>query len=303
MRARAAGLVAGLGFLTLLTNRFPLVPAGCLLVAAVLGVRWPTSLDWRVVGVWAYWVGSFLMTQEPLSLLFSRDFHRRDGQIFFSTLPLLVFAWVAPRAAHSRAVLATFWVLQAVVAAVSGGFDLAGHRSVLHGLSFYPDEGPEASNYCGFYQAHNAVGSVQGLGVVVSAALSAFSSEARTRRFWGLLALPLLWGVILSNSRGSFLAMAFALLVLGVLSQKRHVLRRRTLAWVGLALLITTVLLGSGMVHRLGLLRKSEGTHAGRWAWWKRALEEWSWSPVVGEGMGRYNDHDREWSGVKHVIY
>jgi O-antigen ligase len=303
MRARAAGVVAALGFLTLVSNRFPVLPASCLALATLIILGSPGPLGWRLAGVWAFWVASFLMTGESLRLLVSPEFHRRDGQIFFSTLPLLTFAWIRPDSRQCRGVLAAFWIAQALVAAVSCGFDLAGHRLALQGYSFYPDEGLETNNYCGFYQAHNAVGSVQALGVLVAATLSVFSVGPRARWFWGLLTIPLVWGVILSRSRGSLLAMSVCLLFLGGLALKRRSITRRALLGMGLVLGVTFALFGSGLTHRLGQFGDESGTHTARWEWWKRAVVEWTWSPVIGEGMGRYNDLDREWTGIKHVCY
>jgi O-antigen ligase len=78
---------------------------------------------------------------------------------------------------------------------------------------------------------------------------------------------------------------------------------RKALLGMGVALLVTFTLFGPGLAHRLGQFGDESGTHTARWEWWMRALREWTWSPFVGEGLGRYNDADRRWSGVKHVVY
>jgi hypothetical protein len=303
MRARAAGVIAAIGFLGLVTNRHPLLPISCLALGALIGVGPLDSLGWRLLGVWAYWIGSFLMSCESIRLLFSTDFHRRDGQIFFSLLPLLLFSWIRPDSRKTRIVLGIFWLAQAMIAAVSLGFDFSGHRTALRGFTFYPDEGENTCNYCGLYLAHNAVGSVQALGVVVTATLAVFSTGSRARWFWGALSIPLLWGVILSQSRGSLIAMVIALGVLVGIAIRQRAVSGRAVMRIGAVLVVTLVLFGSALIHRLGQFANESGTHTGRWEWWKRAMTEWTWSPIVGEGMGRYNDHDREWSGLRYVYY
>lgn len=303
MRARIAGVLVALGFLTLVSNRVPAVPVSCFLLASLLVIGRPGPIGWRLAAVWGFWLVSFLLTRESLSVLFSPAFHRRDGQIFFSMAPLLVASWASPPAGPAKKVLMAFCVLQAIVAFASSAVDLLGRRDLLLGVTFLFDEGGSVANYCGLYQAHNAAGSVQALCVLICASMAAFGSGARVRWTWGLLVAPLLWGVILSKSRGALLAMFIGLIVLGEMALRNRLLSRRALLGIAVVVVATASLYSARVVRRLGQFGDSAGTHRSRWEWWKRGLQEWMWSPLLGEGLGRYNDHGREWSGVKHLYY
>lgn len=299
MRERVAAVSLAAGFLSLATNRLPALPVAAFLLAAAVAVRKPDRRDLALAGVWAFWVLSFLMTGESLGVLFSFDFHRRDGLIFLSMLPLLAARWTAPPERPALAVLGIFCAVQAVVALSGAVASAAGAREALAGILFMDDEGTGVLNYVGLYRAHNAAGSVQALCCLAAAAVAVFG-RGRGRWFWGLVSLPLLWGVLLSRSRGSLLALVASGVVLGVLAWRRGLLSRRALIGTALAAVATAALFGPMVVDRF---RRLSRDHAWRLAKWDRAVEEWTWSPVVGEGLGRYNDGERTWRGLKGVVY
>jgi O-antigen ligase len=303
MRTRVGLLLAAVGVLSLATNRLPWVSVGALTLAAALGAKAPGPLGWRVVGVAAWWAFSFLLTGESWSTFASFDFHRRDGQIFFSLLPLVVLSWLAPSAAQARDGLKAFCIVQAAVALVAFFGDLLGARGALEGFVFVYDEGPDRANYCGLYLAHNAAGSVQGLCCLAALAMAAFRQGTRERWLWGLLSVPLLWGLLMSRSRGALLALAGAVGVLAILAFRRRIVSGRALLGVGVVVLVTAAAFGASIAHRFAALAADRGTHTYRLEQWKRAFREWTWSPIVGEGLGRFNDTDREWSGLRHVYY
>ena len=64
MLQRASLLAAGAGFLSLLTNRLPLVSAACFVLSALLTVQSPRKIAVGVAAVWAFWLASFLMSTE-----------------------------------------------------------------------------------------------------------------------------------------------------------------------------------------------------------------------------------------------
>lgn len=308
--SRGAAGFAALGFLSLVTNRQPLVTAGAWVVTLVLAAapalrerQKPDRIVGGLVAVWGMWMASLLLTGELLRTLPSFDFHRRDGQIFFSLIPLGALVFLSPGVGGLRALLGLFCGIQAAIALVACAADVAGRREALVGLFFLFDELPTYTNFCALYKAHNAAGSVQALACLVTAALAAFGTGARERWFWGLLTIPLLWGAILSKSRGSLLALAAGVAVLGFLAVRRKAVSRRALLGVAFVLFATGAMYGPRLARRFGLFLEEGGTHGARWTWWKRALEEWAWSPVVGIGMGRYNDEERTFSGVRHLYY
>jgi len=302
MRCRVALILGAVGCLSLVTNRVPWLTVACLSAAATLGIRAPRRLEVWVFAVWAWWAIAYFLTGESPGVLASFDFHRRDGQIFFSLLPAVAFAWLAPPADRVGMGMAAFCALQAVVALIGAVADLAGIRAALEGFVFLRD-GERDLNYCGLYLAHNAAGSVQALCCLAAATMAVFRQRTRERWVWGLLTVPLLWGVLLSGSRGSLLALAAAMGVLAVLAVRKRRLTRGAVVCSGLAVLLSAAAFGTSVRDRFAAFMHEEGTHTGRLEQWKRALREWSWSPVVGEGLGRYNDQDRQWSGVRHVYY
>lgn len=302
-RERIAGAVAVVAALSLVTNRWPLLTVGAFGLTALLAARKPDPLGRATIVTWGYWILSFLLTTEAIGMLASFEFHRRDGQIFFSLLPLLALSWCRPSPRAASLTLAVFCSAQALVAGVACAADAFGARESLAGLLFLDDEKNGVLNYCALYMAHNAAGSVQALCCVAAAAMSFFSQGTRTRWFWGLLSMPLLWGVVLSKSRGALLALFFAFALLAILAARRGLLRRHALTGVATAVFLTAIACGPALVERFGKLHEQDGTHVSRFELWKRALEEWSWSPIGGEGLGRYNDLDRRWSGPKHVFH
>lgn len=305
MRMRAASVIAALGFLSLVTNRLPLVPASCFALAALLTVRKPGNVALATGVVWAFWLASFLLTLESPRQLVSFEFHRRDGQIFFCMLPLVLFSGLRPDREKVTKLAAAFVVAQALIAVLGLVGHAGGWQRNLVGSVFLWDEGenPGLPNFTALYGAHNAAGSVLALGVLVAGAMAAFSEAARRRWFWGLIMIPLLWGEILSKSRGSFAAMSGGLGVLGFLALREGRVSKRALLGVALVVGITAATLGPIMARRMGQLPGERGALAWRLSLWKRAVQEWSWSPIVGEGMGRFNDKERRWSGVKGLYY
>jgi O-antigen ligase len=245
------------------------------------------------------------MTGESLQVFFSYEFQRRDAQIFFSLLPMLVALWVAPRERPTRLMLAAFCALQAMVAGAAGVVVLGGKERAAVGTLFQWDEGnwKEVPGFTGLYGAHNAVGSVMALCCLLALTQAALVREPRRRVVWGLLAIPLFAGTVLSTSRGAILSLlAVALLLVGLAVRQQRIPLRWGLLGV-LALLAVIPLSGPTMLDRFGDLLEETGTHSTRMEMWRRAFQEWRLSPIVGEGLGRYNDEEREWSGVRHLYY
>ncbi len=305
MRQTAAGAAATLAVLSLVTNRLPALTLGAFLLAALLSIRRVERLTLGVAAVWAFWTLSFLLSGETLSTLAAFDFHRRDGQIFFSLLPLLILAAVAPTEERIRSVALAFGMLQGIVVLVGMTGHCFGLQRALVGWVFLWDEGinPHGPGFTALYLTHNAAGSVLGLGCLTFSTLAVFGPRGKFRSLCGALAGLCLWGVLLSKSRGSLLSLGGGLALLAWIGWKRNCLDRRLLLGSGAVLLLTLGLLGPLAARRVGQFAAAEGTHTWRLQQWKRALTEWSWSPLLGEGMGRFNDEDRQWTGVKHVYY
>lgn len=306
-KLRRAGLIVGAaGFLSLVTNRAPVITVILFGLAAVLSLRKPDRIGIGVLVVWVFWVASFALTTESWKEVFlSFAFHRRDGQIFFSLLPILIFAGLARNARVVAWVGGVFCAAQAVVALFGLSAHLFHVERDLLGFVYLWDEGPNVQGpaFTALYLAHNAGGSVLGLCCLAATTLAALGPPGRGRWFWGTTAGVLLWGLIISKSRGSMLSLGGALVILSVLVVRRKGVSRKGLLAAGGVLGLTAVFLGPIIVHRFDQFRGNSGTHTGRMQLAKRAFEEWKESPIVGEGMGRYNDEKREWSGRKGLYY
>ena len=303
--------LAGFGFISLVTNRLPLLTAAAWSAAAACAAwvrlrRAPPRprLELGVGLVWAYWTASYALTGESWREFFSYGFHRRDGQIFFSFLPLLVLSWMRVDGRQAGRVFAAFCVLQGLVVAIGLAAFLGGRATDLYGLLFVDSNTPEHSPFfIGLYQAHNAAGSVLALCALTAATLALFAPTARAWWGWALLAIPLQLGVLLSKSRGAMLALAAGLACLGVAAARNNRLPGKALALAVLVLLVDLALLGPVLVRRFAEFAAPGDTHTVRLRLWKRAVPEWRASPLVGQGMGRFNDEEREWSGRKPFYY
>lgn len=308
---RAAAACAAVGFLSLVTNRLPLLTVGAWSAAAACAawvrLRRPPPrprLELGVGLVWAYWTASYALTGESWREFFSYGFHRRDGQIFFSLLPLLVLSWIRVDGRQAGRVFAAFCVLQGLVVAIGLAAFLGGRAPDFYGVLFSDSNPPEhLPFFMGLYQAHNAAGSVLALCALTAATLALFAPGARSWWGWALLAIPLQLGVLLSKSRGSMLALAAGLACLAVVAARRRRLPGKALALAALVLLVDLALLGPMLVRRFGEFAVPGDTHTLRLRQWKRAAEEWTASPLVGQGMGRFNDEDREGRGLKPLFY
>jgi O-antigen ligase len=279
-----------------------MLSVGCLVGAQVLAGLPEAPLARAVAAVWIPWILSLLLSTEAAQL-FDYSFHRRDGQLFFSIFPILALSTLRLDRNALERLWGLHWGLQALVAALGVVGDLLERRDALQGLCYAFDEGPPTLNFVGLYGAHNAAGSVLGFGTLFAAAVAVRGEGSRRRWFWGLLGLPLFWGVLLSRSRGALLALLAALAVLGLLAWRSGRIRPRALLGVLLAVALTAAVYGPSVGRRLGQLGDSQGTHTFRLQQWSRAAREWSWSPLLGIGMGRYNDEQRRFSGLQHVAY
>lgn len=303
--------LAGFGFLSLVTNRLPLLTAAAWSAAAACAAwvrlrRAPPRprLELGVGLVWAYWTASYALTGESWREFFSYGFHRRDGQIFFSLLPLLVLSWMRVDERSARRLFAIFCVLQSLVVAAGLVAFLGGWARDLYGVLFVDSSTPEhAPFFVALYQAHNAAGSVLGLSTVGAAGLALWAPTARAWWKWALLGIPLQMGVLLSKSRGSILALGVGLAGLAVVAARCGRLTGRAVALAAAVLLIDLAFLGPMLVRRFAEFTVPGDTHTLRLQQWKRAVEEWTASPILGQGMGRFNDEEREGSGRKPFYY
>lgn len=310
MEQVALGL-AGVGFLSLVTNRLPLVTVlawtAAAVAAGVVPLRRPPPRPRLEVGVglvWAYWIAGYALTGESWAHFFSYEFHRRDGRIFFSLLPLLVLSWVRIEARQASRVFSIFCAVQGLVVAAALPAFVGDGAHALYGVLFVDSNTPEhLPFFVGLYRAHNAAGSVLALCTLAAVALALFAPTPRAWWGWALLAVPLQMGVLLSKSRGSILALGVGLACLVVAAVRKRRLTGKAVALAVLVLLVDAALLGPMLVRRFAEFTIPGDTHTVRLREWKRAAEEWTASPFVGQGMGRFNDEEREWSGRKPLYY
>jgi O-antigen ligase len=216
--------------------------------------------------------------------------------IFFLGWPL--------KPGQCRAFWTTFLVVLSGVAAAGSALALnLPHADFLRVLQVTGhEEAVGGDMFFGWYEAHNTAGGVYAIAAVL-ALLWAQQPELRWKERWirwGIFACCLS-GLIISYSRGAYLAFAVGALLVLPLHNMRRVMRIAILVAVPVALLS---LLGSSFLDRVDTINDPDwGTNAARIDMWKAALKDWGDSPLIGIGFGRYNDMWEQFEGVKHIVW
>jgi O-antigen ligase len=222
------------------------------------------------------------------------DFLRRDGGLFVSLIPMAALAaFHLERACLVKALL-FFLAFQAAVAVVGGVSALAGWHSGFYHIADVVDQRP---TFFGLYAAHNATASVYlllTLGAFAWALRPDVGRELR-RILLGIAALLAL-GCILARSRGAFMGLGAGVVFIAVLAIRRGVPRRvMTVAVAGLAV---AILAGGGLLLPRFIKMAQGETDQFRRELWSRAWKDFTRSPVVGAGFGRFNDQGREFTSI-----
>lgn len=309
------GFVALVLLAGMLGNRQPFIPIAAI---ALVIVRASVSrivkgagfkrLEWAIVGCLGYWLVNYFWSTRDLNNLVSYDFLRHDGAFLVSyTTFIFLLGWtLSPRNCE------LFWLT--FVAALA----LIAIPGILIGIHFpmpwflqnliddlaltVPDQNVGERMYLGWYEGHNTVGIVYALASVIT--LTMVEQQvlgAKRKLFAWLLFLCCLGGLAFSYSRGNYIAfVAGALFVVPLRKFSRA-------AKVGLTMVVPAVLVvllsSSAVGHIDTITDPYYGTNAARLDIWSDALQQFSNSPLVGIGFGRFNDESVVFKGVKHILW
>lgn len=262
-----------------------------------------------LLSAYIYWIFSYLITEAPISNLFSFEFLRFDGALLIAYLPLLFVTDLRLSPGTVRRVLNVFLTSMSAVALL-GLAEFVDITLTPLGLSWLPEPLQVIHNsaltksiFHGFFRAHNAAGAVYAM-----AALLAFSLVANGERP-ALVSWPSVWlaanviGLALTQSRTCYLAFCGTSLLMFF---KRKASLKNALKYACPILLpvLCFLLLQPAVSHRTEEVSDLEDPNiVMRFLYYQRALEDFSESPIVGIGFGRYNDELKIYSGVPHVLY
>ena len=244
--------------------------------------------------LFSYFLFSTLL-YAPSSLL-SFDFYRRDGNVFISYLPILLYGPIALYLNLQQFIsLFLYWTALIVLLCISvfSILDLVVHDGSCHHFLFH---------------AHNAAGGF----LASAAALSlGFCIHRRKIRYKGVFCV-LFIGLVLTNSRGSLLG--FCLAYVSVLLCKNKLNKY----FVVLAVIASSLFMAYAYplwlemgkpvdmrsFQKEDLLQGVERAHTiydRMFILWPRSLYLWLQSPILGTGFGSYNDLPYHLEGLPYL--
>jgi O-antigen ligase len=252
-----------------------------------------SPLTFSLVLMLSYFVISTLLYM-PSSFL-EYKFYRRDGNVFISFLPLLLYAPIAFRLNVERMVeIFLCWsaVTTVFLFLTYSLFSLNVDDSGCHHFLFY---------------AHNAAG---GFFAVVASIALGYYLHSRSKLYL-LLFILLFLGLILTKSRGSILGFAMAFVssvifrekfnlwfVLGAFVIFIAMMSQAYPLWMEMGMpmrVFTYEYLPEGMERAGTILERAM-------IMWPRAVYLWLKSPIFGAGFGSYNDIPYDLVGIENVI-
>jgi O-antigen ligase len=295
----------------LLVNRQPLIPIAAMGVVLLRGTSTRLlkgipfkRVEWAIVICLGYWIANYFWSTGSFSNFVSYDFLRRDGAMLFSYGIFIFFLGWPLKPGQCRAFWTIFLLVLSGVALAGSALALnLPHCDFLRVLQITGKEEAAGGSdmFFGWYEAHNTAGGIYAIAAVL-ALLWAQQPEPNWKfRWirWGIFA-SCLAGLVVSYSRGGYIAFAAgALLVLPMRNLRRTA---RIAILVAVPVLLLT-LMGSTFLERVDTLSDPYSGNQDRISMWEDALEDWGNSPLIGMGFGRYNDLFEQFEGVKHIVW
>jgi O-antigen ligase len=269
----------------------------------------PSAARKCLVAAYVYWICSYLVTSAPIANLLSFDFLRFDGALLIAYVPLLLVTDLRLDPVFVRRSVSLFLSAMSAVALL-GLAEFVDSTVLPLGLSWLPaplqlmhDASLSSSIFHGFFRAHNAAGAVYAM-----AALLAFSLLVRSKSP-SLMSWPSVWlaanviGLMLTQSRTAYVAF-FATAVV-MFSRSRWSLKNAIkYGALVIAPLLYFLLLAPTVSHRTQEVSDLEDPNVvTRFFYYQRAFTDFTQSPIVGTGFGRFNDELKIYSGVPHLLY
>ncbi|MGH9430395.1 MAG: O-antigen ligase family protein [Terriglobia bacterium] len=296
----------------LIQNRLPVLAAAGIVVCVGRGLAgWLAArvkfkqLELAILLFLAYWLANYFWSTADLDNLVSYEFLRRDGALFV-TYPTFFFLlqWRLRRSYFRGfwlVFLSVLSILAVFAALLLQGFSYA---NLLEPLSIVGSEAEFMGSrlFYGWYNAHDAAGAVYTMGCVILLALLVEGKLGRAfRNYLWIMFFCCLGGLALTFSRSGYVSLMAGMFVLLPLRHLRNTFK------IGLAVivpLIVVLLSNSAVLNRIDTITDPNwGTNASRFVVWRDALHDFSQSPIIGIGLGRYNDLGRFFKGVPGLVY
>jgi O-antigen ligase len=296
----------------LLVNRQPLIPIAAMGLILLRGTSTRLlkgiplkRVEGAIVLCLAYWVANYFWSTRSFSNFISYDFLRRDGAMLFSYGIFIFFLGWPLKPGQCRAFWTVFLLVLSGVAVAGAALALnIPHTDFLRVLQVTGKEEAAGGSdmFFGWYEAHNTAGGVYAIAAVL-ALLWAQQPELRWKERWfrwGLFGCCLV-GLVVSYSRGAYVAFAAGALLVLPIRNLRRTAKIAILVAVPVALLS---LMGSTFLERVDTISDpTYGTNAERIDVWEYALKDWGNSPLIGIGFGRYNDLFEQFVGVRGIVW
>jgi hypothetical protein len=258
---------------------------------------------------YTFWIASYLLTGASISNLFSYDFLRYDGARFVGYLPLLLMGACGLK---SNTVTRLLWIYLGIlaVAATLGAVQFITH---IEGLNYDAEStGPHwnvlykseltTDIFHGWYRAHNAAGSVYAMATCVALAFFLGRNKTKALSWQGLIFAAVLTGLVLAQSRSGYVAFTAASVIV-FMRKKEHARRLLRLGIVVGVPLLMFWLSQSLILRRVQWITNFEEPNAaGRLINYADALTDFARSPLIGIGLGRYNDEWKIYSEIPPVV-
>lgn len=295
----------------LLQNQVVLLSAGALLVVLLWGtavrvVRWLPfkRVEWAIVICLAYWILNYFWSTRDLHNFFSFSFLRQDGALLVSYTTFIgLLGWpLKPRQCRA------FWIVFLTVLgllAIPGviiSLNLPHPRflEALHLVSF--DNSVGGDMFYLWYEAHNTAGGVYALASLMALILVLEEKlDKKGKVYLWFLLMSCVVGLAFTYSRGAYLGFVVGALFAIPLRRLSRLVKTGLLIVVPLFLII---LMTSSFMSRIDTITDPHyGTNAARLDFWSKAWDDFTLSPIVGIGFGRYNDERVTFEGIEHFVY
>ena len=315
-------LLVGFLVLSLTGNVFPLFNVVSILGLFPLRLFWsksvtadlylrPTAAIRFLLAAYAFWITSYLLTTAPVSNLFSYDFLRCHGAIFVGYLPLLLLNDVG---LSSRIVYRLIWMYLSILAGVAlfGAallLILALTGNLLFGLNILKsfvslESGHEMPVMLqGLYRTHMTTGNLYALAALMMLCFILRIKKPKLISWESLVLVSLLAALILSGARTAYVAFAATFLIQFVRKKNaKHLLKISALFLVPV---LVFCLSQPGIISRMSSIINydSDSNVQERLRLYRQALGEFSDSPLIGVGFGRFDNSGKTYFGVRHLFY
>lgn len=305
-------LFLGALMIVLIQNKIPVLAAAGIVVCMGRGLAgWLAEkvkfrqLELAIVLFLVYWLANYFWSTGDIDNLVSFEFLRRDGAMFVTYPAFFCLLQCRLKRSYFRgfwfAFLTVLSLMAVCAALILRNFPYA---YLLRPLNIVGNETEFMGSrlFYGWYNAHDAAGAVYTMGCIILLAFLVEGKGSRTfRRYVWPMLFSCLGGLALTFSRSGYVSLMAGMFVLLPIRQLRKTFK------IGLAIVIPLfiVLLSNSVVlNRIDTITDPNwGTNASRFVVWQDALHDFSESPIVGIGLGRYNDLGRFFKGVPGLVY